>query len=400
MAAQQQANPAALNAGARALCLNTSVDMTQGIFAQTFVNSGGTNISNTVPAVNIQPNYVGLLKGFWLKVQATVTNGSAVDINLTDFGPSNILQQIQFTDLANVTRILTTGWHLAFINSVKGKRVFGSSFVRETGFDSPINYGANWADEISAPATIPAGGTGVLTMWYWVPIAYSDNDLRGAIYLNIVNATARLTLVFNSIPVVANGADSTLALYAGAAAGSVAAAVISQVKVTCYQNYLDQLPAGSNGVILPMLDIATNYELKNTAIGNAVLANQDYPVQYANFRFFMSTTAIYVNTAATGARGVGDDIVYWGLQAANLTFQWKVEPALAAMKVRNHMGVDMPPGVYYFGSRDKPINTVQYGNMQLVLNASLAGTGAYVLMGYEDFAFLNQVSLAGSLPAS
>ena len=37
-------------------------------------------------------------------------------------------------------------------------------------------------------------GTGTVTMWYYVPLAYNpDNpqmpDLRGAVYANVVNAT-------------------------------------------------------------------------------------------------------------------------------------------------------------------------------------------------------------------
>ena len=396
----QQMNPAQVNMMARQLVVQNSVDMLQSVFSQTYNNTAGGNITNTVPSVTVQPSYVGLLKGFFVKVSATITNGSAEVLNLADFGPANILSQIQLVDLANVTRINTTGWHLNIINTAKGGRVFGTSAVRTTGFDSPINYGSNWLQEISAPATIAAGANGLITMWYWIPAAYSAEDLRGAIYLNVVNATMRLILNFNPQPVAANGTDSTQSLYVAAAAGSVAAAVISQATVTVYQSYYDQLPAGQNGVILPLQDLAYNYELKNTAIGNAPLAGQDYPIQYANFRRFLSTTVIYVNTGATGARGVGADLNYLGLQASNLTYQFKIEPSLAALLTRRAIGVDTPPGVYYFDSRNKPINTVQYGNMQLVLNPAVANAGAYVLMGYEDMALLNQVSTAGSLPAA
>lgn len=399
MPAQQQQNPAAVNAGIRSLILATAVDMLQGVTSQTYTGNGTADVSATQPVITIQPNYVGALKGFFLKVQATVTNGSAIALNLTSFGPANLLSQIQFVDLANVTRILTTGWHVNLINSMKGKKVFGSALVRLTGFDSPINYGSNWQDEIAAPSQIQAGDTGILTMWYWIPITYSDQDLRGLIYLNVVNATARLLFTLNPRPIAAFGADPFNAVYQGQAAGDLSLARVSSITLTLYQNYLDQLPAGQQGVLLPPLDIATNYELKNTVQGSQIVPNQDYPVQYSNFRYFLSTIAVFNNGTAP-FYGVGLDVVYWGLQAANLTFQFKVEPALVMLKVREHLGVDTPPGVYYFGSRSKPINTVQYGNMQLVLNASAAAAGANLQMAYEDFAFLNQVSTAGSLPGS
>lgn len=399
MPAQQQLTPQQLNAIARQLIKARAVDMTQSIYANTFTASGTQNLASTTPTVNVIPRNVGLIKGFWVKISATVTNGSGVQIDLTDLGPSNLLSQIQFNDLNNNTRIQTTGWHMAFLNSVKGRRPYGTSLVRTTGFDSPIDYGSNWTQQISAPATIAAAAAGTVIMWYFVPLAYGNDDLRGAVYANVVNATMQLNLSFNPTPVVANGADSTSAVYVGDSAGSVALARISAATITIYQNYLDQLPIGQGGVILPILDLATIYEIKNTAL-TSVVAGQDFPIQYSNFRDFLSTTLIYVNTAATGARGVGADINYLALQSANFTNIWKKEPGLVALQTRNQLQTDMPPGCYYFGSREKPISTVQYGNMQLILNALTAGTGAYCLVGFEDFALVQTLSMAGSLAAS
>lgn len=392
-------NPATLNAAARAYIKQLAVNMRQNIFQQVFTASGTQNLSTTQPVITVPPRNVGLIKGFWVKCQANIHNGSGVQINLSDFGPANLLSQIQFNDLNNNTRIQTTGWHLAIINSIKARRPFGAALVRNTGFDSPINYGSNWTQQISAPATIAAGADATVTMWFWVPLAYSNDDLRGAVYANVLNATMQLNLSPNPSPVVANGADSTSAVYVGAAAGSVALAVISSMTITVYQHYLDQIPMGKGGPILPILDLATIYELKNT-LQTAVVANNDFPIQYSNYRDFLSTVAIYVNTAASGARGVGADINTWALQAANFTNIWKLEPGLIAMDLRNHLQADLPPGTYYFGSREKPISTNQYGNQQLVLNAATAGAGAYLLMGYEDFALVQTLSTAGSLPAS
>lgn len=398
-----QATPAqqaaAMNAQARAILKARAVNMLQNVFQQGYTASGTTNLSNTQPVITVNPRNVGLIKGFWVKASATITNGSGVQIDLTDFGPSNLFSQIQFNDLNNNTRIQTAGWHINFINSIKARRPFGTSLVRTTGFDAPENYGSNWTQQISAPATIAAAGSGTVIMWWWVPLAYSHDDLRGAVYANVLNATMQLNLTVNPTPVVANGTDSTLAVYVGDSAGSVALARISAMTVTVYQNYLDQIPMTQQGPLLPMLDLATIYELKNTT-QTAIVANNDFPIQYSNFRDFLSTVAIYVNTAATGARGVGADINYWALQSANFTNIWKIEPGLSALQTRNHLQTDLPPGTYYFGSREKPISTTQYGNMQLIINALTAGTGAYALMGYEDFALVQTLSGAGSLPAS
>lgn len=392
---QQQMSPAQINALARSAIRSQSVRMTQQVTSQSGLQ--------TQTQFNVKFNNVGLVLGFWVKVVHTVSNGSGVQINLTDFGPANALSNVQLIDFMNVTRINTPGWHLHFVNSAKMRRPFGTALVRSTGFDSPILYGSQAINQISAPATIAAAGTGTVTMWYWIPCAYSNDDLRGCIYANVVNATAQLQLSFpGSFGVstaVANGADSTLAMFVGNAAGSVASVSITNTAVTVYQVYYDQLPAGPGGLLLPITDLATAYELKQTN-QSGITANQDFPYQYANFRDFLSTFAVYVNTAATGARTTGSDMNNWQLLAANLTPIWKKEPGLLFLENRNLLQTDFPPGVYYFESRERPISTTQYGNTQLVMNPSTAGTGAYELVAVEDFALLSKLSTAGSLAAN
>lgn len=416
MASQQaqQQSAAQINQIARQAIKARSVRMLQSIQSTTIV-------PGNQPTLTIYPRNVGLICGFWIKVVGTITNGSGVQIDLTQFGPANLLSQIQFNDLSNNTRIQTTGWHLSIINSWKSKRPFGSALIGSTatntgaqttsvsyrGEDSPIGYGSNWTT-ISAPATIAASGSGTVTMWYYVPLAYNpDNqnlpDLRGAVYANVVNATMQLFLSFagtyGSSVCAANGTDSTSSVYVGDSAGSVAAVTMSSATVSVYQDYYDQLPIGNQGVLLPILDLATIYELKYTN-ATAITAGQDFPYQYANFRDFLSTVAVYVNNGSTGAKGTGADINYWALQSANFTNIWKVEPNLLALMSRQHIGADLPPGCYMFDTRGRPISTTQYGNMQLILNAASGTNNPYMLVAVEDFALVQTLSMAGSLAAS
>lgn len=394
-----QENQAAQNSMARNLIRALSIKMQQQISSQSGI------VPALQPSVTILPQMVGLVKGFWVQVIHTIDNDSGVQIDLTDFGPANALAQIQFQDLQNNTRIQTSGWHLAFINSVKARRPFGSSLVRSTGFDSPINYGDIFSGGIAADATIAASASGTVTMWYWVPLAYSDEDLRGSIYANVVQATMRMILslpgTYGTAVAVANGADSTLAMYVGHSAGSVADVAISNTQINVWQVYQDQIPTDpkTKAPILPLLDLATVYELKQTTI-NGATANQNFPYQYANYRQFLSTFGVYINTGATGARGTGSDINNWALQAANFTNIWQLPPSLISLMNRNFMGVDQPPGVYYFSTREKPISTTQYGNMQLVLNPATAAAGNYLMVAVEDFALQTVLSMAGSLPAA
>ena len=393
--AQQAAQ---LNLAARQAIKNTSVKMMQPLYQQTVVPA------NT-PVLTVQPRNVGLLLGFWVMVQHNVNNQSTVSLNLTDFGPMNALANIQFNDFNNTTRVQTTGWHVGLINSVRHRRPTGTALVRTTGFDSPIDFGSNFSlanggGTISAPASIASLSAANVTMWYWVPLAYSDDDLRGSIYANVVNATSQLILSFpaQTQAFVQNGADTTNAMYVGAAAGSVSAVAITSSQVQVFQYYYDQLPISKSGVLLPVTDLATVYELKNT-LQNSVQANQDFGYQYANFRNFLSTVVVWNNNGTSGRVG-GTDVNYWSLQAANTTNIWKKTPALLANEFRNFFQTDLPPGTYYFGSRQKPIVTTQYGNMQLILNASIATAGNYQLVGVEDFALIQTLSMAGSLPTS
>lgn len=420
MAAQTgQMSASQINSIARQAIQARGVRMLQQIFSQQYTTPLPTQVT-------VNPRNVGLLLGFWVKVTGIITNSTASsNLTLSDFGPVNMLSQIQFYDLSNNLRIQTTGWHLNFVNSWKRKQIFGSALIGASGAntgldvtptfptltyqgeDSPTNYGSNWTVN-TAPASIAEnGGTGTVTQWYYVPLAYNpDNpknpDFRGAVYANVVNATMQLILslpgAYGSQLAAAYGTDSTSAVYLAAANNALTAA-LSPLTVTVYQDYYDQLPVGNNGVLLPILDLATIYELKYTN-ATAISPNQDYPYQYANFRDFLSTCVVYVNTAATGARGNGADVNTWALQSANFTNIWKIEPDLAAIMSRRHIGADFPPGVYWFDSRDRPISTTQYGNMQLVLNAATAGTGAYMLIGVEDFSLVQSLSMAGSLAAS
>jgi hypothetical protein len=290
-----------------------------------------------------------------------------------------------FNDLNNNVRINTTGWHMNFVNTAKNRRVFSAAATT----DSPIAYGNNFLQTIAQPATIADTMTGIVYMTYYVPLAYSDDDLRGAVYANVVNATMNLQLTINPTPVAA-AAGSTLAAVYQAAAG---AGAFTTVTVNVYQVYIDQLPMGKAGPILPMMDLSTVYELKNTAM-TGIVVNQDFPIPFSNFREFLSAFLVYQNGIQMNS---GTDVNYIALQSANFTNLFKVDPYILATKARNAIGDDFPPAVYYTDYRRKPISTIQYGNMQLIINASLVNANANVLMGYEDFALVNIVSGAGSL---
>jgi hypothetical protein len=377
-------SPAQVNALQRQAVLSTAVEMTQQISSQVY------NPATSGP-INIVPRNVGLLKKFIIEISGTAVNSDAGnDATLTDVGLANLINSISFTDLNNNTRVQTTGFHLHTINNAKERKSYAEPMVAD--FDAAST---TWPI-IVAPATVPKGAPGANTpyrMVFELPIVYSDHDLRGAIYLNVVNAVAQLqiTLAKDAQAFVAAGVDDTFAVWSGTATATIGSAVT----VTVYQVYLDQLPVSSQGVILPVLDLSTVYELKSSNF-RGLSATQDYPIPYANFRDFLSTLVIYNNDGVT--RVTGTDLNYIALQSANFTNLWKIDPLLAAQFANRALNVGLPKGCYYFDSRRKPISTTQYGNMELVLNPITAGNAAYAFAAWEDFALVNTLQRASSLP--
>jgi P3 major capsid protein len=342
--------------------------------------------------IAIQPQPIGLVKKFVIEItgQANNTDGANV-ANLSDFGLANLLSQVVYEDTQGYTRIQTTGWHLDFLFRAK-HRTGASRTLLATAIADTGNFGNTFAI-IVAPTGIAHGGNAQFRMVFEIPISYSDEDLRGAVYLGLVNAVSKLQLTLNAAPFAAAGVDSTLACWKGAAGN------ISNVAINIYQVFLDQLPRDKAGnPILPPLDKSTVYELKNTANSQAYQATIDNPISYSNFRRFMSTFLIYNSApAADAGRLGGTDVNYLALQSANVTNIKKVDPLELARESRVLTMTDFPPGVYYWSHRKAPIDTLNYGNMQLILNPSAAAAGSYGYVGWEDFGALSVLQSAGSL---
>jgi hypothetical protein len=344
---------------------------------------------------NIQPRYAGLILGFYVDVSATMTLGTNNGIR-TAFGGSNFIQQVRFDDLSNNTRIQTTGWHINAINSAKAGVPYQS--VGTINTDYPVGYGETFTANIATtPATLTTAGA-TAHMLFWIPLAYSEVDLRGAMWANVVNATAnlQLTMATSAQAFVGHTADPTSAVYQYDATG--ATGVITSYTVTVHQVYYDQLPTDQRGnQLLPVIDLSTLYMLQNTTVSGMV-TNNDYPIPYANFRSFLSTIVIYDNQTGGAYNAAGTDINYWALQTANFTNIFKYPSWFPSVFARDAITTDFPLGMYYFDSRKKPINTIQFGNQQLILNPlGTVNTGANALVGWEMFAITNTLVGAASL---
>ena len=382
--AAQQGYSMAQNMAARQMILQTAREMWQVTNTNTTATAG---VQQNIPLRNI-----GMTKRLLLEVTATVTAGVAETLTLSRWGLANFLSQVLVTDLANYTRINTTGWHLYAIASLRRQMAYGAAFLN----DAPVSMASNIAVN-NAPQTVTPLQARTIRIFYELPLAYSDNDLSGAIYSAVVNATWQVSYTVNNSWVVGSAADPTFAVYQSNLANALA--TLTNINIRTHQIYLDQLPFTGNGQpILPYFDLGTGYLLQNTGFSAAPTVGIDYPIQYPNFRSILSATLVLDNGNPQPA--AGSDINYIGIQAANLVFLLQVDANSIALRTRNTIGDDFPANTYVLETRISPINTTAYGNMQIVLNQSTVNAGWNLQLGWEMKAIINSVAGASSLPAN
>jgi hypothetical protein len=341
--------------------------------------------------ITIQLRNVGLVKRLVVEFSATVTAGATSVQTLTPLGLANLISNITFVDLGNNTRVNSTGWHLNLLSSVKRRRVFGAAYQSDT----PNGYGNNNNRVMFAPATIAATTSSPIKFILEIPFVKNNHDLRGAIFADVTNAVMQVQITLNPQMFVSSTADPTLAMYQSAGTDL---ASLSAVTVQCNQNYLDQLPRNPQTAapILPALDLGTAYLLNNTA-GGLPTVNQDNGYAFVNARSYESVAVVYDNNGTLNINGV--DLNYLAVTSANFTNLLRWDGMMAVIAERDIIGDDFPKGTRYLDFRHRPINTDQYGNMQLIINpSSVLGSAATFLFGWESFGIIGQINQGGSLP--
>lgn len=393
-AQSQQASPAAQNYAARRLILQG------GMVGNTYYPPAIDVWQPQNPILPSSPGpgsvltfylrNVGLVKRLVLRFRATVTAGATSTQNLTKLGLANFVSNVTFFDLGNNQRINSTGWHLTAVATAKRRRIFGAAYTTDT----PLGYGNNNNRVMFAPSSIAANGNSEIDFELEIPFVKNDTDLRGAIFADVTQATMQVQITLNPNMFVSSTADPTLAMYQSAGADL---ASLSGLSVQMYQNYLDQLPRAPNGApILPQMDLGTAYLLNNTASGLPV-ANQDNGAAFVNARTYESVTWIYDNNGVLNVNG--SDLNYVQLQSANFTNILNLDGRMLGLMGRNVIGADFPAGMYYLDFRHRPIDTNQFGNMQLVISPSnVGGAGAVFLYGWEAFGIIGLVNQGGSIP--
>lgn len=333
----------------------------------------------------IVPRAVGLLRRLYVQMSASVFIPAGTTLTPSLFGPAAMISRVQLTDLNNLSRHDTQGYHFGLLASIRNRQPAGSAYLT----DSPLGFGNIFGGGIAYP-TGPIVGTGqtvIVKMVYEIPVAYMDGDYRGAIYLGTTQAQVNLTLTLNPLfftPAAADGTDGVFS-YTGTAP------TLTNVTLKTTQDYLDQLPKNNDGSLaLPWQDMSQVYQLLSTD-NNGVTANSDFQIPFANLRTYQSAFALYNNG---GIENAGSDVTSWKLESANLYRFFEVDPDLQSYRTRNAIGDDVPRGVYYFPFRSRPINTSDFGNTYLTMKPAVANTNAKVRTLWEYFS--TAYTLAGS----
>ncbi|ATS92580.1 major capsid protein [Gluconobacter phage GC1] len=361
------------DAQAAALVTSEAVKVLQPIGAPYFLNNPPLGISPV--ATTIQPRNVGLLRNILVRVEMEFVVPSGTTLTAGEFGPAALLSGVRFTDLNNLDRINTDGIHLALLASARNRQPAGAAFMTDT----PLGWGNNFGGGIAWPgASVSGTGQTVkVMMTYNVPIMYAEGDYRGAIYLGTTMANCNLNLTVN--PAFFAVSNSSAVDYGFKYDGT--APTVTSLKITSYQDYLDQLPVYNNVVALPWASMSTVYQLLSSSYNN-VVADSDFQIEFANLRQYQSIFAVFNNG---GTLNPGTDVNAWKLQAANMYNYFNVDPDIISYRTRMALGDDTPLGTYYFSFRDRPINTQTFGNTNLLLNASQANSGATVKAYSEYF---------------
>jgi len=391
----QRMSPAQANNATRQLLLSggmvgnmyfpPAVDMWQQL-SPVLPSAVGPGSVLTVPLRN-----VGLVKRLVLTIRATVTAGATSTQTLTPFGLANLISNITFTDLGNNTRINSAGWHMTAVATAKRRRVFAAAYTSDT----PNGYGSINNRVMFAPTSIAANGNSEIDFVLEIPFVKNNQDLRGAIYGDVTNATMQVQITLNPNMFVSSSSDPTLAVYQSAGADL---ATLSSLTIQVNQNYLDQLPRNpqTGAPLLPALDLGTAYLLNTTASALPV-ANQDNGIAFTNARSFESLTFAYDNNGTLNANG--SDLNTISVVSANFTNILKYDPKMLITAERDIIGDDFPKGMHYLDFRHRPINTDVYGNMQFIINPNaVGGSGAAILLGWESYGIIGQVNQGGSLP--
>jgi hypothetical protein len=362
-AAQQQQAAYNANMSARASLLSTGVAMVKKLPLVTM---------GLGQQVQIPGQRMGVTTGFWLQCTANITVATAA-ATLSPMGPWNIFNRILYTDFAGTNRVNTNGISLYAMQCVKHNDLSGNAVAGVID-----NIGNVDTDILTAPTAV---GTFNVYFDIWVPLAYDPkSDLRGAILTQTVVGDHYITLQ----TAAALGGDPFLCPYSSTNANLT----LNSLSIEAFQHYIQPQNLNPSNPLagLPSIDLSTVYYIEGNYTQNQnISAGGSTYINYPNNRSVLSSLLIFENGGGFTLNGA--DITNVVLIANSNTNLREMNPRLVRAGMRAQLGGDLPSGIYYIGSRQQPILTNLYGNVQLKLDVATVNSGTTQFISqYESFA--------------
>jgi hypothetical protein len=343
-------------------------------FGKRFRKNLATVTSPLGQTSRVQLFNVGVLTKLLLEVTCNITIGTAAAA-ASSFAPYNLISRLKIQDYDGTDRVNVSGFQLWVLNSNRNKQFYGGN--NQSG-----------AAVFTNPVVPTAVGNGQISFFIEVPIAFDvDNpdmklqDTRGAIMSQTNVGQMFLNIDWNNSLYSNGDIDS---VYAGAATTTVVGQNSAPVTCTVWQDYIMPQPIpGTSQIPLPLDDFNTVYELAggvrstdNLAVGSEKLL--DLP----NVR---SVIGSYYNYVTGGAVAQGNLSELRMIVNGNTVISEDTELSFL-FRQRRSLNTDLVPGCFIFDSRQSPIQTAIYGNVQAGLTpATVSGGNQYVEIMYESF---------------
>jgi hypothetical protein len=317
---------------------------------------------------------VGVLTKLLLEVTVDITIGTAIAVP-SAFAPWNLIRRLKVQDYDGTDRVNLSGFQLWVLNSVRNKQFYGGN--NQSG-----------AAVFTNPVVPTAVANGQIRFFIEVPIAFDvDNpdmklqDTRGAIMSQTNVGQMFLNIDWNTSLYGNGDIDS---VYAGAATTTVVGQNATPITLTVWQDFIMPQPIpGTNVVPLPRADLQTVYELAGGVRSNDNLAvGAEKLLDLPNVR---SVIGSYFNYVTGGAVAQGNLSELRLIVNGNQIFQDNTELSQLFTQ-RQFLNTDLVAGVFFYNSRQTPIQTAIYGNVQAGLTpAVVSGGNQYVEIMYESF---------------
>ena len=405
MAAQNPQQAIAVNQQMRAALLATSPRQRKNLGSFSSPSSGVNALGTTT---RIKLYNVGIITRLIMQVTVSIDIATTAGV-LSPKAPFNLISRVRLTDFDGTDRVNIDGYQLFVVNCNRYKTYYGYD-NNVLSPQVPESTGATNYIPISVQ-TLPSVPTAIatgkfLSFFLEIPLAYDpEKDLRGAILAQTAIGEMYLNIDWNGVLLSANNADAVYTQATGTAVITAGTFINTNV----WQEYL--LPQSLGGQVpLPQLDLLTVYELAgNLRSTDNLIANSEKLINYPNVRSVIGAYVYFVNNGVmnsctaydtTGTPNAAADIKQFRIIANGNNVLWDNLPDGQLFEQRLYNGGDIRPGTYYWNSRNKPVETALYGNVQIGITPSVVTVGnTYMAIAFESF-YTKGATLPGLSQAS